>query len=52
VQTFFDPPVIVSIILAAVASLLVLLLNRKELRLAQTFPELLRIPPVRWLLRG
>ncbi len=52
VQTFFDPPVIVSFILAALASLAVLIINRRELRLEQTFPELLRIPPVRWLLRG
>jgi Flp pilus assembly protein TadB len=51
VQTLFAPPFIVSFIIAALVSLAVLMLNRRELRLEQTFPELLRFAPVRWLLR-
>lgn len=51
VQSLLSLPVFASFIVAALVSLAVLVLNRKALRLEQTFPELLRFAPVRWLLR-
>ncbi|MDX1416294.1 MAG: flippase [Candidatus Promineifilaceae bacterium] len=50
VQTVLDPPVYVSIGLAGVASILVFRLNRHLLNVEETFPELLRLPLMRWLL--
>ena len=49
-QWLFNPPVYVSVILAGLASLLVFRLNRKQLDIEQTFPELLRLPLMRRLL--
>lgn len=51
IQSLLAPPIVVSFVVAALVSLIVLTLNRKELRLEQTFPELMRFAPVRWLFR-
>jgi uncharacterized protein YjbI with pentapeptide repeats/O-antigen/teichoic acid export membrane protein len=49
VQVLVSPPVFAGFAVAALASVLVLKFNGRELDLASTFPELLRIPAVRWL---
>ncbi|HEX3050730.1 MAG TPA: flippase [Aggregatilineaceae bacterium] len=49
VQVLLSPPAIIGLIIAVLISLLVLRINRKDLDIANTFPELLRIPMVRWL---
>jgi O-antigen/teichoic acid export membrane protein len=48
----FDPDVWVSIALAAVGSLVVLLVNRDRLAMHETFPEVMRIPIIKHLFRG
>ena len=50
VQTLVEPPIYISIGLAAIASLLVFRLNRHLLNVEETFPELLRLPLMRKLL--
>jgi O-antigen/teichoic acid export membrane protein len=50
VQLALDPNIVVAAAAAAVASAAVLWLNRKHLRVTDTFPELARIPVVRSLL--
>lgn len=50
VEYFINPPVLVSIVLAGVVSLLLLYTNRKVMNVGQMFPELLRIPVVGRLL--
>jgi O-antigen/teichoic acid export membrane protein len=47
----FHPGIVVALAVGAVASLLVLRLSRKWLSLADTFPELLRVPLVSRLVR-
>ncbi len=47
VQVFADLPFAVGFVLAAIASIAVLLVNRHLLEVAQTFPELLRFKAVR-----
>jgi O-antigen/teichoic acid export membrane protein len=47
-----DPPFSVSVALAALGSALVLFLNRDRLAIQDTFPELLKIPVLRFLLAG
>ena len=42
VHAVFAPPFVVGLMLAAVVSLAVVALNRKALRAADTFPELMR----------
>jgi len=44
-----DPPLPVALLLAALASILVVALGRRSLRIAETFPELLRFPGGRFL---
>jgi O-antigen/teichoic acid export membrane protein len=44
-----DPPLPVALLLAALASVLVIALGRRSLRIAETFPELLRFPGGRFL---
>lgn len=44
-----NPPLPVAIILAALASLLVIGFGRRSLRIAETFPELMRFPGARFL---
>ncbi|MCI0712808.1 MAG: flippase [Chloroflexi bacterium] len=44
-QLVFDPPIIVGLPIAALISLLILRLNRSQLNIAETFPELLKIGP-------
>jgi O-antigen/teichoic acid export membrane protein len=51
-QWMIDPPVFVSIGLAAAASWIVFRVNRPLLQVEQNFPELHRKPIVRWLLGG
>jgi O-antigen/teichoic acid export membrane protein len=41
-----------SVVLAAVASVLVIRLNRSMLTLIHTFPEIMKLPGMRWLFRG
>ena len=48
VQITMSPPPFAGLAIAALVSLLVLKINSKELNLANTFPELMRIPLVRW----
>ncbi|HEX6676862.1 MAG TPA: flippase [Actinomycetes bacterium] len=50
VQQAAHPPLAVGVAVAAAASLLVLRLNRRALRLAGTFPELTRVPGLRRLI--
>lgn len=50
VQLLLEPPLLVGTALAAVASLVVLVVNRRLLDVAATFPELLRLPGARRLL--
>ncbi len=50
-QALVHPPLIVGVAAAAVASLLVLLASRRAIELADTFPELQRMPLLRWLVR-
>ncbi len=51
VQWWIDAPIYFNILLAALASLLVVRLNRRALNIEGTFPELLRVPIVGWILR-
>jgi len=50
-QLLATPGLIVSLTVATVASLVVLFATRNALQLADTFPELARLPVVRWLIR-
>lgn len=43
-QVVFDPPIIVGLVLAAVASLVLVRASRRELDIETTFPRLLRVP--------
>ncbi|HMQ30939.1 MAG TPA: flippase [Chloroflexaceae bacterium] len=47
VQMGLQPPFFVGFVLAALVSLVVLYINRAQLRIGSTFPELLRVPFVR-----
>ena len=47
VQLVVDPPLIVGLVMVGVASLVVLLGGRRHLQLAETFPELGRVPFIR-----
>lgn len=49
-QLLLDPTLVVALPLAAVVSLGVLFLTRRQLEIEQTFPELLRVPGLRRLL--
>lgn len=51
-QTLWDPPILVGIFIAAIVSLAILLVNRSLLNVTETFPELLKIKPLRILLKG
>lgn len=52
VQLLFDPPLAAGAALAGVASLVVVVANRRLLDVAATFPELLRVPGARRVLGG
>jgi O-antigen/teichoic acid export membrane protein len=52
IQWWIDAPIYINILLAALASVVVFLLNRQALNVAETFPELLRLPLVGRLLRS
>ena len=49
-QMLFDPPVWIGVLAVGLSSLAVLRLNRSVLNVEHMFPELLRIPGLRWLL--
>ncbi len=49
-QIFVNPPFVVALVLAAVASLAVFVVNRHLLQVSQTFPELTRFRAVRLLI--
>jgi O-antigen/teichoic acid export membrane protein len=49
-QILFSPGFIISFILATIVSIAVVRFNRRLLDIENTFPELMKIPPVRWLL--
>lgn len=51
VQTLTEAPVAASVALAVVASALVVRLNRTSLTLGDTFPEIKKVPGMRWILR-
>lgn len=50
IQAVIEPPVLVGVGLAGLASLLVLLLSRDLLRIGATFPELRRVPLARFII--
>lgn len=49
-RTILGPSLLPSLLLTAIASLVVLVLTRRTLDVAETFPELLRLPFARWIL--
>jgi O-antigen/teichoic acid export membrane protein len=49
VELVVHPGFIVALVLAAIVSVAVFALTRSELRIGRTFPELMRIPLVKWL---
>lgn len=51
VQSLLAPPFFMSFVIAVLVSIIVLRTNRHALNLEQTFPEVLRFAPVRWLYR-
>jgi O-antigen/teichoic acid export membrane protein len=52
IQTIVRPPLPIGLAMAAAFSLAVLLVSRDQLRMAQTFPELMRLPFARLLVGG
>jgi uncharacterized protein YjbI with pentapeptide repeats/O-antigen/teichoic acid export membrane protein len=51
-QVLLEPPVWIGVVAVALISLLVLRFSRHALNVEHTFPELFRIPVLRWLLSG
>ncbi len=49
VEIAIDPPFLINLVLAGVGGLAVLLFGKRHLRIAETFPELLRFPGGRFL---
>ncbi|CAN5763711.1 flippase [soil metagenome] len=47
-EVAINPPFVVGLALAGTASLAVLMFGRRQLRIAEAFPELLRFPGSRW----
>lgn len=52
VQRLAEPPIWLSVPLAGIVSAGIFALSRGRLEVAQTFPELLRLPGIGWLLRA
>ena len=52
IQVIGSPPIYVSLGLAALISLFVVWVNRELLEVDQMFPELMRIPGLRFLVAG
>ncbi len=52
IQVIASPPIYVSLVLAALISLIVLWANRELLEVDQMFPELMRIPGLKFLVTG
>lgn len=50
IESFVAPPIYVDVVLTAVVSCMLVYINRSTLNVAQTFPELLRLPFMRHLL--
>jgi O-antigen/teichoic acid export membrane protein len=51
-QALVRPPLLAGLVVAAASSLVVLAVSRDQLRMAQTFPELMRLPFARLLVGG
>jgi O-antigen/teichoic acid export membrane protein len=51
IQALLHPDLVVGLLTAAVASVAVLLASRNAIELTETFPELGRVPVLRWLVR-
>jgi O-antigen/teichoic acid export membrane protein len=51
IQLLTDPGLVIGVLAAAVASLVVLAVSRSALDLHETFPELRKVPVVRWLVQ-
>ncbi|HSM72692.1 MAG TPA: flippase [Anaerolineales bacterium] len=49
-QLFLHPPIYIAFGMAALTSLLILRINHQALNVKETFPEILRLPLVHWLL--
>ena len=52
IQLTLDPPLLVGLVLGGIGSLVVLRLARPALRAHETFPWLMRLPVIRWLVGG
>jgi O-antigen/teichoic acid export membrane protein len=50
-QSMLDPPIYLSLPLAMLASVYLMRTTRKLVRIEETFPELLRFPLLKWLVR-
>ena len=50
IQVLFEPTIFIGLPIAASVSLAILMANRKLLKVADTFPELLKIKPLRMIL--
>ena len=50
-QALVEPGLVIGLVAVVAASLVVVLVSRSALELADTFPELRRVPVVRWLVR-
>ena len=51
IQAVFEPGLLIGLATAVVASLVVLAVSRDAIELGESFPELRKIPVVRWLVR-
>jgi hypothetical protein len=49
IEVAIDPPFVLSLVIAGIGSVAVLGFGRRHLRIAETFPELLRFPGGRFL---
>jgi O-antigen/teichoic acid export membrane protein len=51
-QALVEPGLVIGVLAAVAVSLVVLVVSRSALELEDVFPELRRVPVVRWLIRG
>ena len=49
-QQFYSPPLHIALICTTAIFVLVFLVNRHQLNVAQTLPELMRVPVLRWMI--
>ena len=52
VQLWFQPGAVAAVVWTGLVGLLLVVVNRSALQLAESFPELLRVPGVRWIVAG